>query len=249
MQNTSISTFTLRLADDAMVLSQRLCEWVSNAPVLEEDIALANVALDYLGRARMFYTYAGELQGQTADELAFLRDARAYTNLLMVELPRGDFAFSMVRQYFLDEFNLLFLAELQQSKDQRLADIAAKAIKETRYHLQRSREWMRRLGLGTAESNKRAQAAANELWGYVDELFAMDELESKLCDEGIAVGRKGFEQLWRQSVAGLFEEIDLNLPDIDWQVMGGRQGIHTEHLGHMLTEMQYMQRAYPGQTW
>ncbi len=244
-----IAEYTLRLGDDALVHGQRLCEWCADAPFLEEDIAIANVGLDYLGRARMLLQYAGELLGKTEDELAFLRDAPEFRNLLIVELPRGDFAFAMMRQYLLDEFELLFFEALTRSADATLAAVAEKAVKEVRYHHRRSVEWMRRLGLGTPESNRRMQAALDELWGYIDEFFLMDALEQRLAADRVAVDKQALEVIWRNRVADLVSEVDLQLPGDEWQVAGGRDGVHTEHLGHMLGEMQFMQRSYPGLTW
>ena len=244
-----IAAYALRLGDDALVHGQRLCEWCADAPFLEEDIAIANAGLDYLGRARMLLQYAGDLLGKSEDELAFLRDAPAFKNLLIVELPRGDFAFSIFRQYLLDEYELLFFEALTLSNDETLAAVAAKTIKEVRYHHRRSVEWVRRLGLGTTQSNTRMQTALHGLWGYVAEFFVMDEIDERLVDAGIAVDTRAFEDAWRNRVAELVSSVELKMPDDDWRVVGGRSGVHTEHLGHMLSEMQFMQRAYPGLEW
>ncbi|NKB98757.1 MAG: phenylacetate-CoA oxygenase subunit PaaC [Pseudomonadales bacterium] len=244
-----IAEYALRLGDDALILSQRLGEWCADAPTLEEDIALSNVALDYLGRARMLLQHAGSLLDKSEDELAFFRDGPQFKNLLLVELPRGDFAFTMVRQYLLDEYELLYFSALSESGDETIAAIAAKTIKEVRFHQRRSREWMRRLGLGTAESNKRAQVALASTWGYVAEFFAMDEVEGRLLSSGVAVDRGLLEGEWRTSVSGLLSQVELTQPSDDWRQVGGRQGIHTEHLGHMLGEMQIVQRTYPGLDW
>ncbi len=244
-----IARFTTRLGDDALILGQRLCEWSSNAPTLEEDLALSNVALDFLGRARMMYGYAAELQGGSEDELAFTRDEREYENLLLVELPRGDFAFTMMRQVLLDLFEVRYFHALTRSADPQLAAIAAKTVKEVDYHCRRSRDWIRRLGLGTPESQRRLQAATDELWGYVDELFEVDELEQHLIGLGIAVDRATLESDWRAEIEQLALACNITLPDAPWQVSGGRQGVHTEHMGHLLSELQYMQRAYPGLQW
>lgn len=244
-----VALFSRRLGDDALILGQRLCEWCSHAPMLEEELAIANVALDYLGRARMFYGYAGELLNCTEDDLAFLRDAGEMENMLMVELPRGDFAFSMVRQYLLDEFDVAYFDALQASADQRVAAIAVKTLKEARYHQRRSAQWMLRLGLGTAESKARAQAALDELWGYVEEFFSMDALETRLAEAGIAVLRQRLRDGWLVQVTEQITQAGLAVPTSDWQVGGGRRGVHTEHLGHMLSQMQFMQRAYPGLAW
>jgi ring-1,2-phenylacetyl-CoA epoxidase subunit PaaC len=197
----------------------------------------------------MLYGYAAAISGTTEDQLAFTRDERQYENLLLVELPRGDFAYTMMRQYLLDAFESNFFAGLCHSSDPTLAGIAAKTVKEVDYHLRRSQEWIRRLGLGTAESRQRLQAATDELWGYVDELFEADTLEQTLIDQGIAVNRGALEAGWRAAVTGLLTASNISLPDSTWQVTGGRRGLHTEHLGHLLSEMQYLQRAYPGQQW
>ncbi len=247
--NNQIAEYALRLGDDALVFGQRLCEWCADAPTLEEDIAISNVGLDYLGRARMALQYAGKTLGRTEDELAFLRDSGEFRNLLLVELPRGDFAFSMVRQYLLDEFELLFFAQLCKSKDDTLGAIAAKTVKEVRYHQRRSANWMQRLGLGTQESQARTQAAIDQLWGYMPELFEMDELEASLLQAGIAVDRVELHSKWLDIVSAQFASANLQVPESDWQVVGGRKGVHTEHLGHMLGEMQFLQRAYPGLEW
>ncbi|MBN7797358.1 1,2-phenylacetyl-CoA epoxidase subunit PaaC [Parahaliea mediterranea] len=243
--------YAVRLGDDALILGHRLSEWCSNGPFLEEDLALTNVALDYIGRARMFLGYGAQLIGGdcTEDTLAYQRDCREFTNLLINELPRGDFAFTMARQYLLDEHALLFLEALQGSSDAELAAIATKAIKETRYHLRRSREWMLRLGDGTEESRRRLQQALEDIWGYLPELFAMDELERELLAAGIAVDREALEAPWRRAVSATFAETDVTLPADGWRVDGGRTGYHTEHLGHLLSELQFVQRAYPGCQW
>ena len=246
-----VELYAVRLADDALVLGHRLSEWSSNAPFLEEDLALSNVALDYLGRARMFYTYAGQVRndGTTEDDYAYLRDCREYYNLLINELPRGDFAFSMARQFMVDAFNLAFLGQLQGSSDESLAAIAGKAVKESTYHLRRSTDWMMRLGDGTEESLRRLQDAVVELWGFTPELFAMDQLETELLAQGIAVDRAALRAGWEQQVRATLEAAGVTIPEPDWQVEGGRQGVHTEHLGHLLSELQFVQRAYPGLEW
>lgn len=246
---SSVDRYAMRLGDDALIYGQRLCEWCAAAPTLEEDLALANVALDFLGRTRMLYSYAGGITGQTEDEIACARDAASFENLLMVELPRGDFAFSMGRQYLIDVFEELFFSALIDSTDEELAGIAGKAIKEILYHKRRSAKWMRRLGLGTDESRQRLQAAIDELWGYVDEFFAMDDLEQQLLAEGVAVDRTVLRDAWQREVCELLEAVGITVPGSEWQVSGGRAGVHTEYLGHLLSEMQFLQRAYPGLSW
>ncbi len=246
-----LANYAMALGDDAVTIGHRLSEWSSNAPFLEEDLALTNVALDFVGRARMFYSYAAEREGKgrTEDDLAFLRDCRDYRNLLMCELPIGDFAHTMARQYLLDAFDLLFQQALTESSDATLAAIAAKAVKESRYHLRRSRDWVLRLGDGTKESHARIQAALDGLWGYVPEFFEMPANETRLAAQGIAVDRAALKTPWREEVHAVLAEATLSVPGDDWSIGGGREGMHTEHLGFLLAEMQFLQRAYPGLEW
>ncbi len=246
-----IIDYATRLGDDSIVLGHRLSEWSSNAPFLEEDLALSNVALDYIGRARMYYSYAAELvgNGKTEDDFAYTRDQREFRNLLINEMPKGDFAFTMLRQLFIDVFNTYYLTELMKSADETLAAIAAKAIKETQYHLRRSQEWVLRLGDGTEESHRRAQQAVDELWGYTPELFAVDALEQSLADSGIGVDNASLRESWLADVRGILSEATLATPETSWEVTGGRQGYHTENLGHLLNDLQFLHRAYPGLEW
>ncbi|QQD17446.1 phenylacetate-CoA oxygenase subunit PaaC [Spongiibacter nanhainus] len=253
---TDISTndtaiYAVRLGDDALIHGHRLSEWCSNGPFLEEDLALTNVALDYIGRARNYLSYGAELlgQGATEDSLAYQRDCREFTNLLIYELPRGDFAFALARQYLLDEFETLFLNAMIDSNDDTLSAIAQKSIKETRYHLRRSKEWMLRLGQGTEESHQRLQSALGDLAGYTKELFEMDALELALLEKGVAVDRRALESQWHSAVTAMCEQATVSLPNQGWEVKGGRTGYHTEHLGHLLSELQFVQRAYPGCEW
>lgn len=243
--------YAIALGDDALTLGQRLSEWCSNAPFLEEDLALANVALDFIGRARMFYGYAAALEGagRSEDDIAYLRDVREFRNLLIHELPRGDFAWSCARQYLVDAYNLEFLQALQNSGDAELAAIGEKTLKETRYHLRRSREWMLRLGDGTAESRERLQDALEQVWGYTPELFVMSDVESRLLTDGIAVDRAALRPAWDAEIDTTLAEAGVQRPASDWSVTGGREGVHTEHLGHLLAELQFLQRAYPGLQW
>lgn len=243
--------YVTRLGDDSVVLGHRISEWCSNGPFLEEDLALQNVALDYVGRARMYYSYAAELEGdgKSEDDFAYMRDERQFHNLLINELPRGDFAYSMVRQLFVDVFNTLFIAELMQSKDETLVAVAGKAAKETRYHLRRSYEWTLRLGDGTEESHNRMQTAIDALWGYTHEMFDVDEIEQQLIDAGIAVDNATLHTAWKEKVSEILTEATLTVPEDGWAVRGGRVGYHTENLGHLLTEMQFVHRSYPGQQW
>jgi len=243
--------YAVRLGDDALVLGHRISEWVSYGPFLEEDIAYGNVALDYIGRARMFYSYAAQLTGddKTEDHFAYMRNEREFSNLLINELPKGDFAYSQLRQLLVDVYASLFLAELVKSKDDTLAAIAAKAIKETRYHLRRSRDWVLRLGDGTQESHNRAQTALDALWGYSHEMFEMDALEQQLADSGIGVDVAALRRQWHARVTDILIEATLVVPEDGWKVRGGREGYHTENLGHLLTEMQFVHRSHPGCQW
>lgn len=246
-----VRDYAIRLGDDALVLGHRLSEWCGNGPFLEEDLALANVALDYLGRARMFFNYAAELaaDGSTEDTYAYTRDCREFRNLLINELPRGDFAFTMARQYLVDEFSMAFMQALCGSNDPVLAGIAEKARKEARYHLRRSTDWMLRLGDGTPESHNRLQQAMTDIWGYTQEMFEIDELEESLIKAGIAVDVVALKQAWSSRVSETLVQATVEKPRDDWSVSGGRRGIHTEALGHMLSELQFLQRAYPAQQW
>ncbi len=243
--------FLVGMGDDAVVLSHRLSEWCSNGPYLEEDIALSNIALDYIGRARMFYQYAVEIEdkGRNEDDIAYLRNEREFTNLLIHELPINDFAFTMVRQYFLDVYYCQYLQLLTESNDKTIAAIAAKAVKESRYHLKRSEPWITQLSQGTEESKQRIQFALDELENFVGELFLMEDWESELVTQGIAVDREKLQSQWDQQVQSFLEKSKMSFADSQIQIRGGRNGIHTEHLGHMLSEMQYLQRTYPGLEW
>jgi ring-1,2-phenylacetyl-CoA epoxidase subunit PaaC len=243
--------YLLRLGDDSLVLGHRLSEWCGHAPALEEDIALANIALDHIGRARALLSYAGELEGKGRDEdaLAYLRDGRDYHNVLLVEQPNGDFAATIVRQFLYDAFMVELLTRLGESADAQLAAIAAKSLKETRYHLRHSSEWLIRLGDGTELSRAKAQAALDELWFYTGELFEMDGLDAALLAAGIAVDLSALKADWDRRVDEVLAEATLTRPADAWMQSGGRQGRHSEHLGYLLAELQYVQRAYPGMTW
>ncbi len=246
-----VGDYAVRLGDDALILAHRLSEWCGRGPFLEEDLALTNVALDYIGRARMFYSYAAELRGNgcTEDSLAYLRDCREFTNLLICELPRGDFACTMARQFLFDAYALPYMHALQNSTDARLAAIAAKAIKESSYHLRRSRSWMLRLGDGTQESHDRLQKAIAGLWAYTPEMFITDATENELAAAGIGVCCTALRPVWEQEVGVTLTAAGIEIPSTHASIEGGRQGIHTEWLGHLLSELQFMQRAYPGLQW
>jgi ring-1,2-phenylacetyl-CoA epoxidase subunit PaaC len=243
--------FLVGLADDSVILSHRLSEWCSNGPYLEEDLALSNVALDYLGRARMFYQYAADIEdnGRSEDDIAYTRNEREYTNLLIHELPINDFAFTMLRQFFVDVFYCQYLEGLSQSSDQTVAAIASKAVKESRYHLKRSEPWIIQLAQGTSESRTRIMDALVELESFVGELFEMHEWEARLVEQGIAVDRTLIKASWDQYVQNFLAKSEIDIKDSELKIAGGRQGIHTEFLGHLLSEMQFLQRAYPGLKW
>lgn len=243
--------FALRLGDDALVLGHRLSEWCGYGPTLEEDIALANLGLDMIGQARMLYTLAGEIEGKGRDEdqLAYFRDDRAFSNCLLVELPNGDFATTIGRQLLYAAFMQPYLAALSHSKDRRFADIAAKAVKEMGYHVRHSAEWVIRLGDGTVESHDRMTGALDDLWGYTGELFEMDEAEQRLAAANIAPDRGAIRDTWRKTISSVLAEAKLELPRDRFMQRGGRAGRHTEHLGHMLAEMQVLARQHPGARW
>ena len=251
VSETPLVLYTLRRADDALVLGHRLSEWCGHAPILEEDMALANMGLDLLGQARELYSYAARVEGRDNDEdkLAYLRDVRQYRNLLLLEQPNGDFARTMVRQLFYSAFADLYWRAMMKSSDATLAAIAAKSEKESAYHLRHSSEWIIRLGDGTEESHARSQAAIDHLWAFTGEMFAVDEPERSLIDKGIAIDPAGLRPLWLKTISGVIAEATLTLPTNDWMQQGGRSGRHSEHLGHLLSELQYMQRSFPGLTW
>ncbi len=251
--------YVLRLADNGVVLAQRLGEWVGKGPALEEDIALTNVGLDLLGQGRMWLAYAQEIEaryappGRGEDALAFLRDGGEFRNLLLVEQPNGNYADTMARQFLFDQWHLMLLGALAGSMDERIAAIAAKAGKEVRYHVERSADWMIRLGDGTELSHRRAQDAVDALWMYTGEMFSVDAIERGLVAAGVAADAASLQGPWRSAVAAVFDEATLAMPGDGWMQgasgRGGKQGIHTEHLGHMLAEMQIVARSHPGARW
>jgi ring-1,2-phenylacetyl-CoA epoxidase subunit PaaC len=243
--------YLLRLGDTSLVLGQRLAEWVGHSPALEEDLGLANLSLDLIGQARLLLSYAGELEGQGRgeDALAFLRDAPAFLNLTLAEQPNGDFGRTIVRQCLLDAWQLEVYAALADSTDARLASIAAKAIKETRYHWRFSSGWLVRLGDGTEESHRRVQEPLNELWRFTTELFAADEVEEEVAAAGIAPRLTELQPRWSARIDEVLQEATLVRPAAIPYQWHGKRGVHTEHLGHMLAEMQHLQRTYPGAQW
>jgi ring-1,2-phenylacetyl-CoA epoxidase subunit PaaC len=243
--------YVLRLADTSLILGQRLAEWVGHAPALEEDLGLANIALDLIGQARLLLSYAGELEGRgrSEDDLAFLRDAPQFLNLTLVEQPNGDFGRTLVRQLLVSAWQLELFEALQGCADARLAEIAAKALKETRYHLRYSASWIVRLGDGTAESHARVQNALDELWQFTGELFAEDEVDAAMLAAGIAPSAAPLKASWLARIDAVLAEATLIRPADSVFPWHGRGGVHTEHLGYMLAEMQFLQRAYPGAQW
>jgi ring-1,2-phenylacetyl-CoA epoxidase subunit PaaC len=251
VSETPLVLYTLRRADDALVLGHRLSEWCGHAPMLEEDMALANMGLDLLGQARELYSHAAKVEGKGNDEdkFAYLRDVRQYRNLLLLEQPNGDFARTIVRQFFYAGFADLYWRAMVKSSDATLAAIAAKSEKEMAYHLRHSSEWMVRLGDGTEESHARAQTAIDDLWAFTGEMFEVDDSERALIDTSIAVDPATLRAQWLKTVLSVVSEATLALPNNEWMQQGGRSGRHSEHLGHLLSELQSMQRTFPGATW
>ena len=243
--------YLLRLGDDRLVLGHRLSEWCGHAPILEEDIALANIALDLIGQGSLLLSLAAQEEKgrRDADALAYLRDAIDYRNALIVELPKGDFAFTIARQFFFSVYSMLQAEALQRSKHEQLAGVASKMLKETRYHVRHSGEWMLRLGDGTEESHARLQTAVDELWRYTGELFLPEDLDHRVAEAGLGVVTATLEPRWRQQVTDILARANIAVPDVKWMQRGGRAGQHTEHLGHMLAEMQVLQRQHPGASW
>ena len=250
-QQTALFRYLLRLADNALIHGQRLSEWCSRGPMLEEDLALTNIALDHIGRAQALLEYASlvEGQGRSADDLAFKRSERQYFNNLMCELPRGDFAFTMMKQAMLSAFEVPLFEALQKSSNEQLAAIAQKSHKEVRYHWQHAYDWCKRLGLGTEESHRRLQDALTGLWMYTGELFEMYEEDAILANIHAAPDLNDIRSIWQKNIMPLINLCELQLPNVDYMQTGSRNGIHTEHLGHLLSEMQYLQRAYPQARW
>lgn len=250
-QQEALFRYLLRWGDNALILSQRLSEWCSRAPFIEEDLALTNFALDMIGRAQALLKYAGDVEGKgkTEDMLAYRRNERQYYNNLLVEQPNGDFAVTIVRQLLLSAFERELFMALQKSSDATLAAVAAKTLKEVRYHLEHAANWIVRLGNGTDESASRVQKAVNDLWMFTGEMFEMDEVDELLMKDGIAVDLRALQEPWHGYVRDVLQAANLQLPADGFMQTGSRKGVHTEHLGHLLCEMQYLQRAYPDATW
>jgi ring-1,2-phenylacetyl-CoA epoxidase subunit PaaC len=259
-QDLPLLDYILRLADSDLILAQRLGEWVGHGPVLEEDIALTNVGLDLLGQARLWFGYASEIDagvargrsgttGRSEDDFAFLRESGDFRNLLLVEQPNGNYADTTARQFYFDAWHELLLREAVGSGDARIAEIAAKALKEVIYHAERSADWVIRLGDGTELSHARMQSAIDDLWMYTGEMFNADATEQGLAAAGIAPNVGALLRPWRDHVASILKAATLVVPSAEWMQRGGKQGVHTEHLSHVLAEMQSLHRAHPGAQW
>ncbi len=251
MSNQVYNTYLLRLADDTLILGQRLSEWCGHGPILEEDIALSNIALDYIGQSTNVYKQLASLvnDGRDEDAIALTRMESEYVNALMMELPNGDYGTTIARQYYYSSFYLLYLEQLKNSSDHFLAGFAEKSIKEVKYHLQHATDWILRLGDGTPESHSRMQHAVNGLWPYLGELFHDDETDMEAVKEGWGVSREALKTAWTNRVNAVFAEAGLTVPSEAWYHSGGRKGSHTEHMGFLLAEMQFLQRAFPGAKW
>ena len=243
--------YLLRLADNALLTGQRLGEWVGKGPQLEEEMAFANFALDYIGQARLLYGYAGTVEGKghSEDDLAFLRDGIDFHNVLLVEQPNGNFADTIARLFLFESFYRLQLAGLEASSDATLRAFAVRAGKEIRYHCRHVRQWLLRLGDGTDESHGRIQAGIDNLWRYSGELFIPDDVEQQAAVDGLGPDVAELQAPWHQEVSHALQASTLKVPEWGWMATGGKSGEHTEHLGYMLADMQFMQRAYPGATW
>lgn len=243
--------YLLRLGDSSLIIGHRLSEWCGHGPILEEDIAMTNIALDFVGNATALLTYAAQLEGKgrTEDDLAFMRNERDFRNLLLTEQPNGDFATTIARQFLFDTYMFYLYEGLKNSKDETLNALATKAHKEITYHLRHTTEWMYRLGDGTEESRDRMQQAIESLWMFTPDLFDMDAVDLFLIKEGIVPDLSVIKSKWQEHVAKVIKEATLNLPVTNIQQKGSREGKHTEHLGFLLAEMQYVHRAYPGVKW
>ena len=247
---SNLFTYTIRIADSALILGQRMAEWCSNGPTLEEDIALSNISLDLFGQANGFYEYAAQINGEkSAHELAFTRNEREFFNYQLVEQTNGNFGKTIVRNFLYDSFIFLFYTELANSSDERISALAAKSIKEVKYHLRHSKNWLIRLGDGTDESNKKVQDALEELWQYTGELFEMDTIDTELMKKNIAIDVSKLRPKWNEMIDSTLKTAKLNRPEDGYMASGGKKGIHTECLGFLLAEMQFLQRAYPNAKW
>jgi len=250
-RDEAVIAYVLRLADNALILAQRMIELVTAKPELEEELANANFALDFIGQARMLYSYAAELEGagRSEDDFAFMRDGNEFRNLLLIEQPNGHFGDSIVRQYLFEVFYVHQLDALTRCKDQRIAEIAARAIKEVRYHLRHISHWLIRLGDGTDESHQRVQVSLDELWRFTGEMFVSDEADVAIRDNLAGPDLEAIAALWKRDVEDVIAEATLQLPEDQWMARGGKQGQHSEHFGFLIAEMQFLQRSYAGASW
>ena len=248
---SALATYVLSLADDALVAAQRMGEWIASAPQLEEDVALGNIALDLLGQARSLLTYAGSLADPplTEDDLAYARDERDFLNVHLVERPNGDFGVAVARLFVLSTYHRELYARLVRSTDETLAAIAAKAVKEVDYHRDHATMWVLRLGDGTDESHARMQAALDQEWPFVAELFDGAQIDPSMFEQGVAVDPASLRDAFDRRVADVLSEATLTVPDVRPAVTGGRRGVHSEHMGYLLAEMQYLARSHPGASW
>lgn len=251
MKNEKLYKYILSIADNSLILGQRLGELCGHGPSLETDIACTNIALDLLGQVRSYYQYAAKLAGdnRAEDDIAMLRDERDYVNVLLVEQPNTDFAYIMARQFLFDVYHVLFLQELQKSHDVTLSAIANKAIKEVSYHQRFSSDWIKRLGDGTKESHQKIQTAINDLWVYTDEFFHQTEIDKEMVGKGVGVDVQKFKQEYYNRVETILKQATLDIPQSKYFQKGGKVGIHTEHMGYLLAQLQYMQRTYPKMSW
>lgn len=251
MKNENLYQYVLGIADNSLILGQRMGELCGHGPSLETDIACTNISLDLLGQVRNYYQYAAKIagDGRTEDDIAMLRQEREYRNVLLVEQPNTDFGYTMARQFLFDVYHFLFLNELQKSKDLTLSAIASKSIKEVSYHQRFSTDWIKRLGDGTEESHKRIQNAINDLWTFTDELFQFIETDKSMVKEGIGVDVSRLKEAYYVKVSEVLKEATLEIPEAKYFQKGGKQGIHSEHMGYLLADLQYMQRAYPNVEW
>jgi len=249
--NNNLYNYILGIADNSLILGQRLGELCGHGPTLETDIALTNISLDLFGQVRSYYQYAAKIAGddRNEDTIAMMRPEREYVNVLLVEQPNTDFAYTITRQFLFDMYHYMFLAELQNSNDETLSAIAKKSIKEVSYHLRFSSDWIKRLGDGTEESRKRIQNAINDLWTYTDELFHQTDADKKMIAEEVGIDTSKLKEQYYKQISEVLNEATLEVPDLKYFQKGGKQGIHTEHMGYILAELQYMQRAYPNMSW
>lgn len=250
-QQEATFEYLIRMGDNALILGHRLSEWCGHGPILEQDIALTNIALDLIGQSRNYLSAAGLVEGKnrSEDDLAFFRVERDFKNLLLTEQPNGDWGMTLARQFFFDHFHFLLLQKLRESANQDLSDIAEKSIKEVTYHVRFSSDWIRRLGDGTEESHNRVQAAIDHLWTYTGEMFEMDQTDEILIAAGVAPDLSELRDEWLKNVHSVVSDATLKLPDESFMQTGGKKGIHTEHLGYLLAEMQHLPRTYPDAKW